>query len=76
MKANTKKLNIVSGQLRAISRMIEEGSDCEKVIIQFKATKGALEKIYLGYLEESLKNCIKPNDSKKMIKILDDVLKN
>ena len=71
-----KRLNRLNGQIAAVARMVEEEEHCEKVIIQFQASKSALEKAFLEYLDENLTRCIDSNDSAQIKKTLNLILKN
>lgn len=53
--------------------MIEEGHDCESVIIQFQAAKSALDSVYSESLYLNLDRCISdkdPDKIKKLIKLI------
>ena len=40
------RLRRVEGQVRAVQRMIEEGSDCEPIAQQLAAARKALDKVF------------------------------
>ena len=52
------RLRRIEGQIRGLQRMIEEGKDCEDVLIQLSAVKSAMENLGIVILESYLKHCI------------------
>ena len=73
MKQTITRLNKVIGQLKAIVKMLETNEDCSKIIIQFQASKAALDSAFCESLSNSLINCIdkkNPDDIKKMLKLI------
>ena len=64
------RLKKISGQISGLSKMIEEGQDCEKIIIQFQAAKAALDSAFSEVLNLNLEICLKGKDSDTMAKIL------
>jgi DNA-binding FrmR family transcriptional regulator len=65
MRKNTisQRLNIIEGQIDGLGKLVDENSDCQKIIVQFKAINSALKKTMEIYLKENLEYCIK--DMKK-----------
>ena len=53
-----KRLRRVEGQVRGISRMVEEDTYCIDVLTQISAATKALEAVALGLLEEHLHHCV------------------
>ena len=49
-------------------RMIEEGRDCEEVLVQIAAIRSALKKVMVDRLRERLMECIKEGKSEEQIK--------
>jgi len=45
-----RRLSRIEGQVRGIRRMIEEGSDCESVLVQMAALKSAVSRAALKLL--------------------------
>ncbi|WP_456370117.1 metal-sensitive transcriptional regulator [Thermodesulfatator atlanticus] len=70
------RLNRAQGQLRALMEMIENEAPCEKTLVQFKATKAALENAFAKFLEISLKNCLAQKDEKNLASILKIICQN
>ena len=54
----TKRLARVEGQVRGVSRMVEEDRYCIDVLTQISAVQAALDKVALGLLAEHADHCI------------------
>jgi DNA-binding FrmR family transcriptional regulator len=52
------RLNRIEGQVRGISRMIEEGRYCIDVLTQINAARAALAKVESEMLKTHLNHCI------------------
>ena len=52
------RLNRVEGQVRGVSRMIEEGRYCIDVLTQLQAVRAALVKVETQMLKDHLGHCI------------------
>lgn len=63
-KSIVSRLKRIEGQLRGIQKMVEEGRDCRKVLQQIAASRSALAKAGLVYLNSHLETCLK--SKKKM----------
>jgi len=57
--AHLKRVKRMEGQLRGISRMIEEEQYCVDILRQLKAIRGALRSLESKILEEHLHHCVK-----------------
>lgn len=53
------RLNRIDGQIKGIVKMIENGEDCEKVLIQLHACTCALKKTSNIILKNHLNVCVK-----------------
>ena len=53
-----KRMRRIEGQVRGISKMIDEDKYCIDVLTQISAVKSALESVALGLLEEHLGHCV------------------
>ena len=69
------RLNRISGHLRRVRKMVEDGEDCSKVLIQISTVSGALSgmgKIVLTqYLDECLKEAMETGDTTKIERFKD-----
>ena len=52
------RLKRIEGQVRGLIKMVEDGKDCEDILIQISSTKSALHKTGQALLEEHLQNCV------------------
>lgn len=55
---NLKRLARVEGQIRGISRMIEEGKYCVDILTQLQAAEAAIRKVSQLVLKKHLENCV------------------
>ena len=53
-----RRLRRIEGQVRGISRMIEEDTYCIDVLTQISAATSALRAVSLGLLEEHMNHCV------------------
>jgi DNA-binding FrmR family transcriptional regulator len=53
-----KRLSRVEGQVRGVSRMVEQDRYCIDVLTQISAAQAALDKVALGLLDEHAKHCV------------------
>jgi DNA-binding FrmR family transcriptional regulator len=54
-----KRLARVEGQVRGVTRMVEEERYCIDVLTQIEAAQAALNKIALGLVDEHVRNCMR-----------------
>ncbi len=53
-----KRLARIEGQVRGVSRMVEEDRYCIDVLTQIQASEAALRKVALGLLDDHVRHCI------------------
>ena len=53
-----KRLRRIEGQVRGISRMVEEDTYCIDVLTQISAATKALQAVSLGLLEDHMSHCV------------------
>ena len=75
MKKETAKLNKIAGQVTGLGRMVEVDEDCEKIIIQFQAVKGALNSVFSDVLNDNLDRCLRGDRSEELKNILKEITK-
>ena len=56
------RLRRAEGQLRGVQRMLEEGSDCQKVLTQLAAVKAAVDQVGLHLISDRLRTCMADGD--------------
>jgi CsoR family transcriptional regulator, copper-sensing transcriptional repressor len=54
-----KRLARVEGQVRGVSRMVDEERYCIDVVTQINAVRAALDKIALGLVDDHVRHCLK-----------------
>ncbi|MBE0446688.1 MAG: metal-sensitive transcriptional regulator [Actinobacteria bacterium] len=52
------RLKRLEGQLRGLQRLVEAGEDCESVLTQFAAAKGAFQRVGEIILASVIRDCI------------------
>ncbi|HEX3031631.1 MAG TPA: metal-sensitive transcriptional regulator [Bacillota bacterium] len=52
------RLKKIEGQVRGVSRMIEENRYCVDILMQIAAVKSGMEKIGLNIMENHIKGCV------------------
>jgi len=57
-----KRLQRIEGQTRGVSRMLEEGRDCQEILTQLAAIRGAVHQISVMVVQEYAKNCLNDPD--------------
>ena len=73
-----KRLNRAEGQVRGVSRMVDEDKYCIDIVTQITATQAALDKVAMELLRDHTKNCLanaktKTEQTKKADEIIDVV---
>ncbi|MCL6471870.1 MAG: metal-sensitive transcriptional regulator [Firmicutes bacterium] len=59
------RLKRLEGQLRGLQRLVEIGEDCESVLTQFAAAKGAFQRVGEIILASVIRDCVhKESDTK------------
>jgi len=61
--AISKRIKRAQGQLGAISRMLEEGRNCEEIVTQMSAVSKAVNTAAFTLISASLKECIVKGNS-------------
>ena len=56
------RLARVEGQIRGVTRMVEEDRYCIDVLTQIEAAQAALNKIALGLVDGHVRNCMRADE--------------
>ena len=66
------RLSRLEGQIRGIKRMIEEGADCQKVVVQIMAVKEACSRVGLELMRTKVcsNKKINPQDLENIFKVI------
>ncbi|MBM3675778.1 MAG: metal-sensitive transcriptional regulator [Actinobacteria bacterium] len=59
-----RRLARIEGQVRGLSRMIEEDTYCIDVLTQIASVSKALQGVGLGLLDEHLRHCVRDADAR------------
>ena len=54
----TKRLARIEGQVRGLSRMVDEDRYCIDVLTQINSVRAALDKVALGLLDDHARHCL------------------
>jgi CsoR family transcriptional regulator, copper-sensing transcriptional repressor len=57
------RLARVEGQVRGISRMVDDDRYCIDIVTQINAARAALDKIALGLVDDHVRHCLKGSDN-------------
>ena len=63
MKPAINRLKRAQGQLNAVIRMLEEGSDCHEVVTQLSAASKAMDRAGFSIIATGLEQCLLSEDS-------------
>jgi DNA-binding FrmR family transcriptional regulator len=53
-----KRLSRIEGQVRGVSRMVDENRYCIDVLTQISAVQAALDKVALGLMDDHVHHCV------------------
>lgn len=70
MKKIINRLHRIEGQVKGLQKAIEQGKDCEDIIVQFKATQSAFASCFSELLSENLSRCLNTKDTQQLKNIL------
>lgn len=59
-----KRLNRIEGQVRGVSKMVQDDKYCIDILTQVSAAKAALDKVALELLRDHAKHCLTNEDVK------------
>ena len=69
-----KRLARVEGQVRGVSKMVEEERYCIDVLTQIGAVQAALDKVALGLLDEHTRHCVVEADGEERVEKVDELM--
>ncbi len=69
-----KRLARVEGQVRGVSKMVEEERYCIDVLTQIGAIQAALDKVALGLLDEHTRHCVVDADGEERVEKVDELM--
>jgi DNA-binding FrmR family transcriptional regulator len=68
------RLNRIEGQIRGISKMIEDDRYCGDILIQLSAVDSSIKSLSVKMLEKHLKSCVKKQVLEGNDEALDEVV--
>lgn len=68
------RLNRTEGQVRGISKMVEEGRDCREVVIQLAAVRAGIDRVIHLIVTENLMKCVMDGTDEIDKKQLEDAM--
>jgi CsoR family transcriptional regulator, copper-sensing transcriptional repressor len=68
------RLSRIEGQVRGVSRMVEEERYCIDVLTQIGAIEAALDKVALGLIDDHARNCLAEAKGKERAEKLDELM--
>ena len=69
-----KRLARIEGQVRGVSRMVEEERYCIDVLTQIGAIEAALDKVALGLIDDHTRHCVMHADSEDQTEKVDELV--
>jgi len=69
-----KRLARIEGQVRGVSRMVEEERYCIDVLTQIGAIEAALDKVALGLIDEHTRHCVMNADGEDQTEKVDELV--
>jgi len=74
-KAMVSRLNRIEGQIRGITKMIEDDVYCDDILHQFMSVESALKGVKNTLLEAHMKSCIVNQIQDGKIEVIDELLR-
>jgi DNA-binding FrmR family transcriptional regulator len=69
-----KRLARIEGQVRGVSRMVEEERYCIDVLTQIGAIEAALDKVALGLIDDHTRHCVMHADGEAQTEKVDELV--
>jgi CsoR family transcriptional regulator, copper-sensing transcriptional repressor len=69
-----KRLARIEGQVRGVSRMVEEERYCIDVLTQISAIESALDKVALGLIDDHTRHCVVEAEGGERIEKVDELM--
>jgi CsoR family transcriptional regulator, copper-sensing transcriptional repressor len=69
-----KRLARIEGQVRGVSRMVEDERYCIDVLTQIGAIEAALDKVALGLIDDHTRHCVMNADGEDQTEKVDELV--
>lgn len=66
LQALLHRLRRLEGQARGVQRMLQEGRDCQEVLVQLSAMKAALNRVAMHLIANNMERCIRTKEGHEM----------
>ncbi len=73
-QALLKRLARIEGQVRGVSRMVEEERYCIDVLTQIGAIEAALDKVALGLIDDHTRHCVLDAEGEERVEKVDELV--
>ncbi len=73
-KQMTSRMNRIEGQIRGITKMIEEDVYCDDILHQFMSVEAALRGVKLQLLEAHMKSCVVRQIQDGQVTVIDELV--
>jgi DNA-binding FrmR family transcriptional regulator len=69
-----KRLARIEGQVRGVSKMVEEERYCIDVLTQIGAVQAALDKVALGLIDDHTRHCVVEAEGGERVEKVDELM--
>jgi len=69
-----KRLSRIEGQVRGVSKMVEEERYCIDVLTQIGAIQAALDKVALGLIDDHTRHCVVEAEGGQRVDKVDELM--
>ncbi|HSS32824.1 MAG TPA: metal-sensitive transcriptional regulator [Solirubrobacterales bacterium] len=69
-----KRLSRIEGQVRGVSRMVEEERYCIDVLTQISAIEAALDKVALELIDDHTRHCVVETEGGERVEKVDELM--
>lgn len=69
-----KRLSRIEGQVRGVSKMVEEERYCIDVLTQISAIEAALDKVALGLIDDHTRHCVVEAEGGERVEKVDELM--
>jgi CsoR family transcriptional regulator, copper-sensing transcriptional repressor len=69
-----KRLSRIEGQVRGVSRMVEEERYCIDVLTQIGAIEAALDRVALGLIDDHTRHCVLEAGDGERVEKIDELM--
>ncbi len=71
----TRRLSTINGHVNGIIKMVDEGRECEDILMQLSAVesslKNVMKKIFVGHVSHCIREAVKAGDMQKLDELVE-----